>query len=124
LKRMLPRAVEPVIRDLVRDTCAHLIPFDVAYAGRHWGAGSEFDAVFLDAERRQAFILEIKWTEQPVQVGLLDELKRKASQDPALARLERTQVSDPGAGVVVRAARRALTLLPPRWPTPCAAGRG
>ena len=90
LKRMLPRAVEPVIRDLVRDTCAHLIPFDVAYAGRHWGAGSEFDAVFLDAERRQAFILEIKWTEQPVQVGLLDELKRKASLDPALARLERT----------------------------------
>jgi len=90
LARRMPLAVEPVVRDLFRHGCADRIPFPVAHAGRHWGSGSEFDAVYLDAERRRAFILEIKWTREPVGVGTLDDLRRRAARDTVLAPLDRT----------------------------------
>lgn len=90
LARQMPLAVEPVVRELFRHLHSDRIPFDVAYAGRHWGPGGEFDAVFLDAERRRAFILEIKWTKDPIGVGSLDDLRQRASRDPALASFDRT----------------------------------
>ena len=90
LTRGMPLAVEPIVRDLFQHGCADRIPFPVAYAGRHWGPGAEFDAVYLDAERRRAFVLEIKWTKDPVKVGTLYDLRQRAAQDPILARLDRT----------------------------------
>lgn len=90
LARWIPLAVEPVVRDLFRRVRADLIPFDVAYAGRYWDPDAEFDAVFLDEERRRAFVLEIKWTQDPVGIGTLDELRRKATRCPAIGSLDLT----------------------------------
>lgn len=90
LARRMPLAVEPVVRDLFRSGRAGQIPFPVAFAGRHWGPTGEFDAVYLDAERRRAFVLEIQWTREPVAAGTLADLRRRAARDPALAPLERT----------------------------------
>ncbi len=93
------------MRDLTRQVRTDLIPFPVAHAGRHWDPTAEFDAVFLDSERRRAFVLEIKWTSEPVGVGTLDDLRRRASLCPALAPLERTCAVVSRAGFRGRAAR-------------------
>jgi len=90
LAQRMPMAIEPVVRELFLQTMQDRVPFPVAHAGRHWGPGAEFDAVLLDAERRRAFVLEIKWTKEPVGVEILGALRRKAACDPVLASLDRT----------------------------------
>lgn len=90
LARRIPHAIEPVVRDLFLSRCADRIPFPVAHAGRHWGPDAEFDAVFLDAERRRAFVVEVKWSSEPVGVGTLEDLRTRCARDPALGPLERT----------------------------------
>jgi len=90
LAQRMPFAIEPVVRELFLQTMQDRVPFPVVHAGRHWGPGAEFDAVFLDAERRRAFVLEIKWTQEPAGVGSLGDLRRKAACDPVLASLDRT----------------------------------
>lgn len=103
--RRLPLAVEPVVRDLFRRSCADLIPFPVAYAGRHWGDGPEFDAVFLDAERKRAFVLEIKWTQGPIDAGVLADLRRRVALDAGLSSMETSCAVVSRAGFTGRAAR-------------------
>lgn len=105
LDRRLPLAVEPVVRDLFRRSCADVIPFPVAYAGRHWGDGPEFDAVYLDVERRRAFVLEIKWTRAPVDVAVLADLRRRVALDRGLAGMECTSAVVSRAGFTGKAAR-------------------
>ena len=42
-----------------------MVPFRVAYAGRHWSETTELDLVLLDQERHCAFVAEVKWTRHP-----------------------------------------------------------
>ncbi|MBM4395333.1 MAG: ATP-binding protein [Deltaproteobacteria bacterium] len=86
----MPLAVEPIVRDLLRHVLAERFGFHAAHAGRQWAPGAEFDAVFLDEERRRAFVVEVKWTQGAVGVGALDDLRRRVSGDPALSALRTT----------------------------------
>ncbi len=80
----LGRAVEPVLADLLRSgPWARLVPFDVDAAGRHWGPDTELDLVLLDAERRRAFVAEVKWTRRAVSRSTLDKLRRRVADEPA-----------------------------------------
>jgi len=90
IEQCLPHAVEPVVRDLFLETCSDRIPFEVAYRGRHWSNVAEYDAVYLDAERRRAFVVETKWGKNPVPASTLDELRRTVAADPSLAGFECT----------------------------------
>jgi len=114
MRHLMPFAVEPVVRDLFAHACADRIGFPVAHSGRHWSPEAEFDGVYLDADRRRAFVLEVKWTQEPVGIGALDELRRRAAADPVLAPLERTCAVVSRAGFAGRAApgERAFMLQP------------
>jgi len=87
----LGQAVEPVVRELFVDgPWAPLVPFPVAWSGRHWSRHCELDLVLLDAERRRAFVGEIKWSQRPVRMGLLDNLKRRVEGERAFEGMEVT----------------------------------
>lgn len=105
LAARLPLAVEPVICDLLRHSCSDRIPFRVAHAGRHWGPGAEFDAVLLGGERRRAFVVEMKWTGEPVGVGTLAALRQKVERDPDLGKLDTTCAVVSRAGFTGRPSR-------------------
>ncbi len=84
MPRWLGEAVEPVLVELLRGpTGQGVVPFDVAFAGRHWSARCELDLVLLDAERRRAFVAEIKWRAGPVNRALLDDLRERVAGDGA-----------------------------------------
>jgi AAA+ ATPase superfamily predicted ATPase len=87
----LPRAVEPVVRDLFRrGPLSRLVPFEVAASGRHWSKESEFDIVLLDGTRRKAFVAEVKWSAKPEPAGLLEDLRRRVALEPAFSGIECT----------------------------------
>jgi hypothetical protein len=91
LERLLPGAVEPVVRELLLGPALRdEVPFPVAFAGRAWTASSEFDVVLLDEDRRRALVAEIKWTRGPVGAELLDDLHGRVRADPALGGLDCT----------------------------------
>ena len=76
------------------------LSFEPAFAGRHWSTDEEFDWVVLDHARRQAAVVEIKWSAKPVNgARLLSDLERRVGQCLAL-------IVEHG-GVVVR--RREMT---------------
>ena len=87
----LSHAVEPVLASLLCEPPASaLVPFPVAFVGRHWSKASEFDVVLLDAERRRALVTEIKWTRGKVDKNLLDPLRRRVQADQAFAGVQCT----------------------------------
>lgn len=84
VRRRLPQAVEPVFSELVRAPClAGTVPFVPAFAGRHWSPATELDLVALDESREQALVAEIKWSARPVEMNLLDDLRRRVAREPA-----------------------------------------
>lgn len=88
LASFLPRAVEPVIRDLVvRSPLADALPFPAAHVGRYWSPAAEFDLVLLDAARRSAFVAEIKWTRRGPGLSPLDDLRRRVAGEEAFRRM-------------------------------------
>ena len=89
LDRLLPHAVEPVIRDMLHSgPWASRVPFVSAHAGRYWSPTAELDVVLLDATRRHAFVVEVKWTQRPVGPELLDHLRARVAREQAFAGLE------------------------------------
>lgn len=91
LARYLSREVEPVLREVLRaPALADEVPFKIAASGRHWSPSAEFDLVFLDEERRRAFVAEVKWSAAKVDVRLLDDLRRRVGIEPAFASLDCT----------------------------------
>ena len=91
LHDFLSRAVEPVVRDLIRESAlGDLVPFPVARAGRHWSPTAEFDMVLLDVSGSQAFVGELKWSRGPVPVSLLDDLRKRVAREPSLSMMDLT----------------------------------
>ena len=89
LAAYLSHAVETVLASLLReDPGSELVPFPVAFVGRHWSPQSEIDVVLLDAERRRALAIEVKWTRGTVDKNLLDPLRRRVQADPSFAGLQ------------------------------------
>ena len=60
------------------------------FRGRHWGTDSELDVVLLDADRRRAFVVEVKSSRRPVGRELLVDLRARVARVPELARLDLT----------------------------------
>jgi len=87
----LSHAVEPVLGRLLRESPdAKLVPFPVAFSGRHWSPTCEIDVALLDVERKRALVMEIKWTRAKVDVVLLDSLRGRVQEDPAFAGVQCT----------------------------------
>ncbi len=63
---------------------ARLVPFRVAFSGRHWSRNEEFDLVLLDETRTRAFVGEIKWSREPIAPSLMADLKQRAGRCRAL----------------------------------------
>lgn len=58
---------EQVIADLFRlEPISRVVPFRVAFVGRHWSSTEELDLVLLDETRTRALVPEIKWNRSPV----------------------------------------------------------
>ncbi len=88
LASYLSHAVEPVLARLLRECASDLVPFPVAFAGRHWSPRTEIDIVLLDAERKRALVVEVKWTRAKVDDGLLEALRGRVQVDSAFAGLQ------------------------------------
>jgi len=85
------RQVEVPLADcFAHGSLGRYLPFEPAYIGRHWSPQEEFDFVALDQGRRQAFVVEVKWSRQPVAASLGSELRRKVAQCEALRGLNVT----------------------------------
>ena len=107
LKEIRPRialhvskAVEPVLCDLLRAGELGMmggLPLEVARAGRYWSPTAEFDVVLFAAAETRAVVVEVRWTEQPVEARELDSLRRRVTSEPAFAGVDVT------CGVVSRA---------------------
>ncbi|MBI2841608.1 MAG: ATP-binding protein [Acidobacteria bacterium] len=88
LNAYLSRAVEPVIRDLLKEPpLVDILPFNVAASGRYWSSTVELDLVFLDETRRHAFVAEVRWSKSKVSVNLIDQLRSRVMREPAFSGL-------------------------------------
>ncbi len=91
LPAYLSRAVKRVLQSLFTSgPLAAVVPFSVGAAGRYWSPTAEFDLVFLDQERRRAFVAEVKWGGRPVAPGLLADLRCRVAGEGAFAGLDVT----------------------------------
>ena len=53
-------------------------PFRITRLGRWWAPDHEIDLVALDEASNKLFCAEVKWTERPVGINILEQLKSKA----------------------------------------------
>ena len=99
LDAYVSRTVEPHIGALFRTRWRHMVPFEPAFAGRHWDNEREIDWVIMDRTRRHAVAVEVKWARAPVHAPrLAAELRAKVGAVPALRQCKTTYVLVSRAG--------------------------
>lgn len=104
LPAWLGSVVEPALVEILARQ--GVVPFEVAFAGRQWDRVAELDVVMLDADRRRAFIAEVKWARRAVPRGAIDDLRARAARFEELADLEITHALVSRAGFSGRRSKR------------------
>lgn len=91
LHQYISKRCERVITGLFRRPPLNsLVPFQVSFSGRQWSRTEEFDVVLLDAERRNAFIGEIKWSKKPISARLINDLRTRVTRSKIFEGVNRT----------------------------------
>lgn len=68
-----------IFEEVCRQMIFRFSPFPVQKIGRHWDKDVEIDVVALNETDKKILFGECKWTNQKVDVRILNELKRKAA---------------------------------------------
>jgi len=78
--------VEPALGTLFEGPFRDRVPFEPGRRGRPWSSREEFDWVVLDVAGREALVVELKWSRNPVRASaLLADLERRATTCRELA---------------------------------------
>jgi len=67
---------------IARQAQQRVLPFSLSRLGRWWSPQGEIDLVGWNERTRDLVVSECKWTERPVGVNILDELRGKVSLLP------------------------------------------
>jgi AAA+ ATPase superfamily predicted ATPase len=82
----LASRLEPAVGSLFASRWRGLVPFAPSVTGKHWSESEEFDWVILDAGRRAALVVEVKWGRKPdAGQALMRDLKQRTLACKALA---------------------------------------
>jgi len=93
------RSVEPFVGSHFRTRWKDLVPFSIAFQGRHWSAGEEFDWVLLDRDRSHAVVIEIKWSTAPIRGrNVMKDLEHRVQRSEVLGRMRTSFVVVSRAG--------------------------
>ncbi|MCL5291686.1 MAG: DUF234 domain-containing protein [Actinobacteria bacterium] len=72
----------PIFEDVCREYCYEMMKagrIGFTTIGRWWSRNEEIDIVALDEENSTIYLAEAKWSEKPVGVNILEDLRRKAA---------------------------------------------
>ncbi len=74
-------AFEDIVQDMLfSGSMRKLLPFAPERWGRWWDKKDEIDIMAINSKEKKAFFVECKWSRNPVDINILQDLKRKADR--------------------------------------------